>query len=362
MRPVLALAGAVALGPGSGVALPQASLDRENRYPAVGVIMVWRVDDAGRPVELRGFASGTLIAARVMVTAGHFTAPATSLDSLPPSIRLFASFSPNDAKNPRTWIRVVDQVTHPSMPHCPPPPQCDPTDDVLVAPLQPGIADVGLVILEQAPIGITPAGLAPPGTLDRSEGATTTIVGYGMTTPRPASTAPDFSLWDGKRRVRRSALRRVVDETWALWAVPSYVCSGDSGGGMFLSSSTAGTGSEVLVASVSDGGRDCRRQNNNNRLDTRSVQDWIHEALRSRGLGGRGRRSLGAHRDRGAHAHRMAGGNPAGEDRDEEKKRRGSEEADRVGGAESGHQEGREAPRGDRRNADAEPDAKPDED
>jgi len=31
---------------------------------------------------------------------------------------------------------------------------------------------------------------------------------------------------------------------------------------------------------VSDGGLDCRRHNNNNRLDTRSIQDWINETIR----------------------------------------------------------------------------------
>jgi len=31
---------------------------------------------------------------------------------------------------------------------------------------------------------------------------------------------------------------------------------------------------------VSDGGIDCRRHNNNNRLDTRSIQTWIDETLR----------------------------------------------------------------------------------
>jgi hypothetical protein len=70
----------------------------------------------------------------------------------------------------------------------------------------------------------------------------------------------------------------VVDETWALWSIPSYVCSGDSGGGIFLNPSPRGDA--VLVANVSDGGQDCRRHNNNNRLDTRAVQDWIAEALR----------------------------------------------------------------------------------
>ena len=49
----------------------QVAVDLENRYPNVGAIMVWRVDDAGRPVELRAFVSGTLIRDRVMLTAGQ---------------------------------------------------------------------------------------------------------------------------------------------------------------------------------------------------------------------------------------------------------------------------------------------------
>ena len=79
-----AVAGALALGCGPTTISAQATVDLENRYPHVGVIMVWRLDDAGRPVELRGVASGTLIRHRVMVTAGHFTAPATTLCCLRP--------------------------------------------------------------------------------------------------------------------------------------------------------------------------------------------------------------------------------------------------------------------------------------
>jgi len=274
------LAGVIALGSVSVTTSPQVAFDLENRYPNVGAIMVWRVDEAGKAVELRGFASGTLIGERVMVTAGHFTAPATALGSLPPSIRMFASFSPSDAKDRTTWIPVIGHVTHPSMPHCPPPPQCDPTDEILVAPLEPGIADVGLVILANAPPGIATARLAEPGALDRSEGAPTTIVGYGMTTPRDRSAPPDPAMWDGKRRVRTSALRRVVDETWGLWSIPSYVCSGDSGGGIFLNRTPKVKGGEVLAANVSDGGLDCRRHNNNNRLDTQGIQNWISNTSR----------------------------------------------------------------------------------
>jgi hypothetical protein len=280
-RPIAtATAGIIALlGPMAVSA--QVTIDLENRYPNVGTIMVWRVDDSGTPLELLGFASGTLIRDRVMVTAGHVTGPEKALGGLPPSLRAFVSFSPTDAKDPKTWIPVVRQATHPSMPPCPPPPQCDPTDDILVAPLQPGIADVGLLFLEHAPKGIEPARLATQSTLERSEGAQTTIVGYGTTTMRNRSAPTDASMWDGKRRKRTSRLRRVVDQTWALWSIPSYVCSGDSGGAIFLNADpNKKDSSDELVANVSDGGRDCRRQNNNNRLDTPTIQNWLNDTIR----------------------------------------------------------------------------------
>jgi hypothetical protein len=273
-----AIAAAIALASGFTAVAAQATVDLENRYSNVGVLMVWRVDGAGKPVELRGFASGTLIGDGVMLTAGHFTAPATTLGTLPPNIRIFASFSATNAKDPTSWIPVVRFATHPSMPPCPPPPQCDPTDEDLVAPLEPGIADVGLAFLARSPQGVRPARLTEPGMLVRSEGARTTIVGYGTTTPHARNQPPDAATWDGKRRIRTSTVRRVVDETWALWSIPSYVCSGDSGGGIFLGSAN----SSVLVANVSDGGLDCRRHNNNNRLDTRGIQSWITATIRGR--------------------------------------------------------------------------------
>jgi hypothetical protein len=98
------------------------------------------------------------------------------------------------------------------MPHCPPPQGCDPTDDAVVTPLEPGIADVGLVFLEHAPANIKPAVLATPGTLDRSERARTTIMRYGTIAPGDKDVAVDAWPWDGKRRIRISAVRRIVDE------------------------------------------------------------------------------------------------------------------------------------------------------
>lgn len=254
----------------------QATVDVENKFPNVGALMVWLVDESGNPTRLLGFASGTLISDRVMVTAGHFTAPATALGKMPPNIRIFASFSATNARDPKTWIPVIRQATHPSMPFCPPPPKCDPTDEILVAPLQPGIADVGLVLLEHAPSGIKAVTLASPTSLKQIAGSQMTIVGYGTTKPALG----DTSIWDGKRRVRASKLKAVADETWAIWSLPSYVCSGDSGGAIFIDQQVHKKKGKRLIANVSDGGRDCRSHNNNNRLDTVSVQVWIRDTIK----------------------------------------------------------------------------------
>jgi hypothetical protein len=58
------------------------------------------------------------------------------------------------------------------------------------------------------------------------------------------------------------------------------VCFGDSGGAIFGSVHPHGSKAEDrLVANVSDGGIDCVSANNNNRLDTPSVQKWIRQTI-----------------------------------------------------------------------------------
>jgi hypothetical protein len=94
------MTGALAVQLGSAAAWAQATVDTENRYPNVGVIMVWGIDDSGKPVELRGFASGTLIRPHVMITPVTSAAPVKALGGIPPTIRIYASFSAMDARDP----------------------------------------------------------------------------------------------------------------------------------------------------------------------------------------------------------------------------------------------------------------------
>jgi hypothetical protein len=267
-------------------------VDEENRFSNVGAFIVAVVDDDGNPVGRRAHCSGALIHERVFLTAGHCTGPGEF--PRPSFIALFVSLGA-DALDETTWIRVAREwtdagsgmikwrvVTHPSIPPCPGPVGCDPTTQDIFHAGDPGIADHGLVFLEEPVRDIAPAKLAHPGTLERRKAAHTpmTIVGYPL--PTPAAEEDD---WDGLRRFRTSRLDRVLDEDWATWSLPSNVCFGDSGGPIFLNDHPAGGEKhERLVANVSDGGIDCLSANTNARLDTRRVQKWIRETIKS-GLG-----------------------------------------------------------------------------
>src|SRR5262245_4674750 len=75
MRSVAAVMGAAAaVLLGSLRSSAQATVDADNSYPNVGALMVWRVDDSGKPVELRGFASGTLIGPMKPGDSGRYRA------------------------------------------------------------------------------------------------------------------------------------------------------------------------------------------------------------------------------------------------------------------------------------------------
>jgi hypothetical protein len=252
-----------------------------NLFPQVGALLIVGMpNDVGFPVGIVAFCSGTLIHEQAFLTAGHCTGP-SSFAPLPPFIRVFVSLSPN-ALDPSTWRPVTDQITHPSIPPCPPPLGCDPTtQDVFHAP-DPGISDLGIAILAEPVHGIRPAQLAAPDSLESRTATRIPMVfaGYGFTELGPDGEVPPPSEWDGWRRIKASKMDRVVDQTWASWALPSRVCFGDSGGATFFNARPVDRPVDVsLVAVASDGGIDCLKPDYRARVDTAAVQRWIDETL-----------------------------------------------------------------------------------
>jgi hypothetical protein len=259
----------------------QGVIDALNLFPQVGALLIVGLpNDVGFPEGIVAFASGTLIDERAFLTAGHFTGPA-SFGPLPPFIKAFVSLSPN-ALDPSTWRPVVEQITHPSVPPCPPPFGCDPTTEDVFHSLDAGISDLGLAFLAQPVRGIRPATLAEVDALEsRPAGRLPMIVvGYGFTELGPGGEIPPPSKWDGWRRIKASKLDRVVDETWASWALPSRVCFGDSGAPTFFNAHPLIRPLDFsLVAVASDGGIDCISPDYRARVDTAAVRRWIRETI-----------------------------------------------------------------------------------
>jgi hypothetical protein len=256
-------------------------VDFLNIFRNVGALIVFaEPNEFGLPPGIVAFCSGTLIDERVFLTAGHCTGPG-SFAPLPPFIKVFVSLSPN-ALARSTWMPVIEQITHPSIPPCPPPVGCDPTtQDVFHAP-DPGISDIGLAFLAEPVRGIRPAKLGPLNALLGSGAARLPmiVVGYGFPQPLPGGGIPPLSEWDGWRRIKASSLDEVVDDTWASWELPSQVCFGDSGSPTFFNAHPVTRPDDTSVVAVaSDGGIDCFSPDYRARVDTAAVQEWIRDTI-----------------------------------------------------------------------------------
>ena len=201
----------------------------ENRHPNVGALVA---DIPGRGPTV--VCSGTLIASTVFLTAGHCTAGLAG--------RVWVTFDAVLARS--TWALLQGRaVTHPEFGR-------DAADP----------ADLGVVVLDRAVAGISPARLANG---PAARGSSVENVGYGYVDRVTGDGRPAF-LYDG---VRRTSTSTITSVTRALVRTDDGVCFGDSGGPRFA-------GSEI-VAVTSSGDGACAGMSTGYRVDTPAARTFL---------------------------------------------------------------------------------------
>ncbi|MEO5634596.1 trypsin-like serine protease [Gaiella sp.] len=249
---LLAAVSAVLLLVGSAAAITGGQLDGEG-HPAVGALVA-DIPGVGR-VPL---CSGTLVAPTVFLTAGHCTAdlPAVGVD------RVLVSFSA--ALGASNALIGATYITDPAYGH-------DRGD----------LHDLSVVLLDDPPVGITPAALPTAGLLDELHrggalrGQLFTNVGYGYSGRETGSGHPRF-LYDGQRRVSTSSFSSLTKSSLKLQGNGNAtglggVCFGDSGGPAFLGES------DTIAAITSSGSQTCSGASVSYRLDTPSARQFLDQ-------------------------------------------------------------------------------------
>jgi secreted trypsin-like serine protease len=232
-----------------------------NLHPNVGALLADYDPDSPGPDVL---CSGTLIAPTVFLTAAHCTA---FLEAEGIS-QVWVTFAPAYDEDATTTAGLFagSYVTHPEFGSG-------------------GAADthdIAVVLLQQAPAGITPAQLPTAGLLDELKAShqlrsqTFTAVGYG-TVREDKTGGPHAFFFDAIRRYAlQSALN--LEKAWLLLSMnPSTgsggACYGDSGGPHFL----GGVDSNLLVSITITGDAMCRATDKTYRLDTASAREFLDD-------------------------------------------------------------------------------------
>ncbi len=224
-------------------------------HPNVGAMLTKYTADG----ELRAVCSGTLIAPKVFLTASHCLSffPERGI----PFDRVWVSFDPVLDAGAVLYHGVG--VLNPEYGG----PQSDPHD-------------VAVILLDEAPKGITPAALSAAGLLDQMKKTGTlkdqrfVPVGYG--TLRDDKTGGQHSLYDA------DPLERYVADQGFLSLEPYWIqlnmnpstgsggtCYGDSGGPHFIA------GTNIVAAITVTGDMWCRATDKDYRMDTDSALNFL---------------------------------------------------------------------------------------
>jgi hypothetical protein len=237
--------------------------DTDNRYPEVGDILVTWGD------QTIGDCTGTLIAPRVVLTAGHCAARFNRYLASGEITDIRVSFDVEPFVAGATAYEVSELVAHPEFRGLQP--RSDPYD-------------LGLVILEEDVVGIAPATLpSAPGFLEQlladgrlgrgTKAAKFTVVGYGASLFFP----PPRPHWQDVRQYGYSEFRALLP-AWLRMSQQGRTgdqgtCYDDSGAPAFWEEE----GERTLVAITSWGDSPCVSSEFNYRVDLPASLAFINE-------------------------------------------------------------------------------------
>jgi secreted trypsin-like serine protease len=245
-----------------------------NRHPNVGAVIVYHPDYGVIP-----YCSGTLIHERVMLTAGHGVAPIVNGEVL----LLGVSFAEDvDLTDPSSWLPIAwleYQYAHRSSANT-------------------NGEDIGLIVLENPVVSVTPATLPTAGYLDDLKnnhllqagpnGATLTVVGYGfgLDWPPPQPVYPISADGKAERNMAQTGYLGLNDAWLNTLQNPAAgyggTWTGDSGGPVLWTDPN--TGKEVLVA-ITSWGHSLVGSSFNHRVDTAESLTFIQDVIGSLGVG-----------------------------------------------------------------------------
>ena len=227
----------------------------DTAHPNVGAILTQHADGT-----FGEFCSGTLVSARVFLTAGHCTDALVSRAF--PVSRLRVSLSPNIFSEGAVYLEVSGYESHPDY-------RWGPTSDP---------HDLGVLILAKAVAGVAFGVPAPANYLDglaaagAIQDASFINVGYGDN--------QEFVV-TGDRQISVSSFRNLHD-AWLYMSQNIHhgdggTCYGDSGGPTFFVDPSSHA--EYIVATTSWGDGPCKATNNNYRVDISSSLDFIQAMI-----------------------------------------------------------------------------------
>ena len=230
-------------------------------HPNVGSMVV-RVDEV-----YYQWCSGTLVSPTVFLTASHCTEPLDWFIPANPGAELLVTFDPTISESGKYYTAVWHTNPNYYTAHG--------YDD-------PG--DVAVIVLDEAPAGITPAQLPTAGLLDQLKKNHTlddtlfTAVGYG--TVREMKQTGWQALLDNMDRNRADQEFLSLTNAWLtnsmnLATGNGGTCYGDSGGPHFIH--LDGEETDIVVSVTVTGDMNCKATDKTYRVDTEAAREFLAE-------------------------------------------------------------------------------------